>query len=244
MLTWVLMYVTIKFYSLPQEVHMNNMNIARIRTVWTMIGVSILTLFFGFTPQSAHAITAPTISYSSDVLYINKYINLVNIKDAITIDISKKKNLVYRVVDLATNSTFTMPSYSTKLNLNQRVDNRVIISRLANAILSQETGGVDAYYRKSYSSSACGAFQYMSTSWNNFMGYKSACDAPEWVQDQRMIDELQSSFNKYHSWKEAVAAHLYPSRAGNTATWNKPVPGNPTVREYVTSVFQKANIAY
>jgi len=223
---------------------MNNMNIARIRTAWTMIGVAILTMMFGLDPQQAHAITAPTISYSSDVLYINKYMNLVTIKDMITIDVSKKKNLEYQVVDLATNSTFTMPSYSTKLNLNQRVDNRVIISRLANAILNQETGGVDAYYRKSYSSSACGAFQYMSESWNNFMGYKSACDAPEWVQDERMIDELKSSYAKYHDWRKAVAAHLYPSRADNTATWYKPVPGNPTVFQYVTSVFQKANIAY
>ena len=220
------------------------MNKARIKIVWTMVGVSVLALLVGLNPNKAHALTAPTISYSSDVLYINKYMNLVNIKDAITIDISKKKNLAYKVVDLANNSTFTMPSYSIKLNLKQRVDNRVIISRLANAILSQETGGVDAYYRKSYSSSACGAFQYMSTSWNDFMGYKSACDAPEWVQDARMIDELKASYATYHNWKEAVAAHLYPSRAGNMATWNKPVPGNPTVREYVTSVFQKANIAY
>jgi len=223
---------------------MNNMNKARIRTVWALVCTSILTLMFGINPDVSHAITAPTISYSSDVLYINKYMNLVTIKDMITIDISKKKNLAYRVVDLATNSTFTMPSYSTKLNLNQRVDNRVIISRLANAILSQETGGVDAYYRKSYSSSACGAFQYMSTSWNNFMGYKSACDAPEWVQDSRMIDELKSSYATYHDWRKAVAAHLYPSRAGNMATWNLRVRGNPTVREYVISVFQKANIAY
>jgi hypothetical protein len=76
------------------------------------------------------------------------------------------------------------------------------------------------------------------------MGYKSACDAPEWVQDERMIDELKSSYAKYHDWRKAVAAHLYPSRADNTATWYKPVPGNPTVFQYVTSVFQKANIAY
>jgi hypothetical protein len=223
---------------------MNNMNKARIRTVWTVICASILTMMFGLSTESVHALTAPTISFSSDVLYINKYMNLVTIKDMITIDISKKKNLAYRVVDLATNSTFTMPSYSTKLNLNQRVDNRVIISRLANAILSQETGGVDAYYRKSYSSSACGAFQYISESWNNFMGYKSACDAPEWVQDARMIDELQSSYAKYHDWRKAVAAHLYPSRADNMRTWYEPVPGNPTIFQYVTSVFQKANIAY
>ena len=223
---------------------MNNMNIARIRTVWTMIGVAILTMMFGLEPQQAHAIAAPTISYSSDVLYINKYMNLVNIKDMITIDVSKKSNIVYKVVDLSNNSTFTMPSYSTKLNLNQRVDNRVIISRLANAILSQETGGVDAYYRKSYSSSACGAFQYMNLTWNNFMGYSSACDAPEWVQDAKMVDELKSSYAIYHDWRKAVAAHLCPSRADNMSTWNNPVPGNPTVREYVTSVFQKANIAY
>ncbi len=223
---------------------MNNMNKARIRTVWTMICVSILTLMFGLDSESAHALTAPTISYSSDVLYINKYMNLVNIKNAINIDISKKKNIVYRVNDLTDGSTFTMPSYSIKLNLKQRVDNRVIISRLANAIKSQETGGVGAYYRKSYSSSACGAFQYMNVSWNNYMGYKSACDAPEWVQDKRMIGELKASYAKYQDWRKAVAAHLYPARAGNIGSWNKPVPGNPTVYQYVTSVFKKANIAY
>jgi hypothetical protein len=225
---------------------MNNMNKARIRTAWTMICVSILTLMFGLSSEQVHALTAPTISYSSDVLYINRYMNLVTIKSMINIDISKKKNsnMDYIVVDLANNSTFTMPSYSKKLNLNQRVDKRVIISRLANAILSQETGGVGAYYRKSYSSSACGAYQYMTNTWNNYMGYKSACDAPEWVQDKRMINELESSYNKYHDWKKAIAAHLYPCRANNMATWFKPVPGNPTVFQYVTSVFQKANIAY
>jgi hypothetical protein len=235
---------------------MNNMNKARRRTVWTMIGVSILTLIFGLTSEKANALKvnslkvytlkAPTISYSSNVLYINKYTNLVNIKNVINIDISKKKNnkIFYRIDDLSTNSTFIMPSYSIKLNLKQRVDKRVIISRLANAILSQETGGVGAYYRKSYSSSACGAFQYMSTSWNNFMGYKNACDAPEWVQDQRMINELKSSYNKYHDWRKAVAAHLYPARADNMNSWHLPIPGNPSVFQYVTSVFQKANIAY
>ena len=226
---------------------MNNENKARIRTVWTMVGVTILTLISGIN-SSVHALTAQTIVYNKNILYINKYTNLVNIKNIINIDINNNKSNsneeVYLINDLTTGKTFEMPAYSKMLNLNQRVDSRVIISRLANAILSQETGGAGAYYRKSYSSSACGAFQYMSTSWNNFMGYKSACDAPEWVQDQRMVNELKSSYATYHDWRKAVAAHLCPSRAGNMATWNKPVPGNPTVREYVTSVFQKANIAY
>jgi len=226
---------------------MNNENKARIRTVWTMVGVTILTLISGIN-SSVHALTAQTIVYNKNILYINKYTNLVNIKNIINIDINNNKSIssneVYLVNDLSSGKTFQMPAYSKMLNLKSRVDSRVIISRLANAILSQETGGAGAYYRKSYSSSACGAFQYMSTSWNNFMGYKSACDAPEWVQDQRMVNELKSSYATYHDWRKAVAAHLCPSRAGNMSTWNKPVPGNPTVREYVTSVFQKANIAY
>ena len=76
------------------------------------------------------------------------------------------------------------------------------------------------------------------------MGYKNACDAPEWVQDKRIVNELQFSYNKYHDWKKAIAAHLYPSRAGNPSTWSKPIPGNPTIFQYVTAVFKKANIRY
>ena len=111
------------------------------------------------------------------------------------------------------------------------------------AIKSQETGGITAYYRKSYSSDACGAYQYMPGTWDNFMGYKSACLAPTWVQDERMIHELEFNYNRFHSWTKAVAAHLMPSRADNPKTWNLRVPGNPTVQEYVNSVFTKANIA-
>ena len=226
---------------------MNNMNKARIRTTWLTISTTILMLIFGLSSHAeAQVKVQEAVVYSKEVLYVNKYINLVNLKNTINIDIKQKssRNTVYLVNDLAAHNSFTMPSYSKLLNLKSRVDKRVIISRLANAILSQETGGAGAYYRKSYSSSACGAYQYMSTSWNNFMGYKSACDAPEWVQDQRMINELESSYNKYHDWRKAVAAHLYPVRAGNMNTWFRPVPGNPSVFQYVTSVFQKANIAY
>jgi len=227
---------------------MNNENKARIRTVWTMIGVSIITMLFGVNPVHA-AQMKELVVYNKNILYINKYINLVNIKNIINIDyinnnINNRLRSAYLVTDFNSGNNFIMPDYSIKLNLNSRVDNRVIISRLANAIKSQETGGVGAYYRKSYSSSACGAYQYMSTSWDNFMGYKSACDAPEWVQDERMVNELKSSYAKYHDWRKAVAAHLYPSRADNMKSWQAPLPGNPTVYQYVTSVFQKANIAY
>ena len=225
---------------------MNNMNKARIRTVWLMIGVSILTLIFGIeTPANAQI--KEMIVYNKNILYINKFNNLVNIKDIINIDMSNikmnKVKRLYLINDLVARSTFLMPDYSVKLNLKSRVDNRVIISRLANAIKSQETGGVSAYFRKSYSSDACGAYQYMPDTWDNFMGYKSACLAPTWVQDKRMIHELEFNYNRFHSWTKAVAAHLMPSRADNPKTWNLKVPGNPTVQEYVNSVFTKANIA-
>ena len=210
-----------------------------------MIFVTIVTCMFGLNPDQAHAIAAPTISYSSDVLYINKYINLVNIKQIINVDISKTKSsdIFYFVKDLKNKTTFIMPSYSKLLNLKTRVDQRVVISRLANGILEQETGGVGAYLRHSYSSSACGAFQYMTATWDNFMGYKNPCNAPAWVQDLRMTAELKASYAKYQSWPKAVAAHLSPARAGNMKTWNQPIKGNPTVSAYVASVFQKANIA-
>jgi hypothetical protein len=226
---------------------MNNENKTRIRTVWLSIGVTILTLLFGINPE-AHALPAPNIVYNKYILYINKYNNLVNIKDIINIDISNNKkinkNTVYLVNDLTSRNTFLMPSYSVMLNLNARVDNRVIISRLANAIKSQETGGVSAYLRKSYSSSACGAYQYMPDTWNNFMGYKNACSAPAWVQDERIIYELKFNYNRFHDWRKAIASHLLPSRANNMATWNNPVPGNPTVWQYVNSVLALANITY
>lgn len=231
---------------------MNNENKARIKTVWTTISVMILTLLFGVNSE-AHAQMKEVIVYNKHILYVNKYNNIVNIKDIINIDYINnnkdnkriKHKTLYLINDLTTRSKFLMPSYSLELNLKSRVDKRVFISRLANAIKSHETGGVGAYYRKSYSSSACGAYQYMPTTWNNFMGYKNACDAPTWVQDLRMIHELEYNFKRYSGdWRKVVASHLLPSRANNMATWKQPVKGNPTVDQYVRSVFQKANIAY
>lgn len=232
---------------------MNNENIARIsrkwlRTTWTMIFVMIITLFFGIDSQ-ANAQMKEVIVYNKYILYINKYNNIVNIKDIINIDyINNNKRIktktLYLINDLTTRTKFTMPSYSEKLNLKSRVDKRVFISRLANAIKSHETGGAGAYYRKSYSSSACGAYQYMPSTWDNFMGYKDACSAPAWVQDLRMIHELNHNFKKYGDWRKVVASHLMPSRANNMSSWKKPIKGNPTVDEYVRSVFKKANIVY
>lgn len=223
---------------------MNNENKTTIRTTWTMIGVMIITLISGVN-QQVHALPAPKIVYNNNILYINKYNNLVNIKDIINIDINKKSsyNSVYLINDLSSGTKFLMPSYNKLIALGEYPDERIILSRLANAIKSQETGGATAYYRHSYSSSACGAYQYMPSTWNNYMGYKNACEAPAWVQDQRIIGELKASYAKYHDWTKAVAAHLCPARAAHQRLWLLPMRGNPTVMQYVLSVFDKANIA-
>lgn len=229
---------------------MNNENKVRIRTALVMVYVTIITMLFGINSE-AQAQMKEMIVYNKNILYINKFNNLVNIKDIINIDykyiLNSKEKLkvktLYLINDLSSRNTFIMPEYSKKLNLKSRVDKRVMISRLANALKSTETGGVGAYTRKSYSSSACGAYQYMPRTWNNFMGYRNACKAPSWVQDMRVIHELEYNYAKYHDWRKVIASHLLPSRANDMKTWNKPVPGNPTVQQYVNAVFKRANIA-
>jgi hypothetical protein len=229
---------------------MNNENKVRMRTALVMIYVTIITMLFGINSE-AQAQMKEMIVYNKNILYINKFNNLVNIKDIINIDykyiLNSKEKLkvktLYLINDLSSRNTFIMPEYSKKLNLKSRVDKRVMISRLANALKSTETGGVGAYTRKSYSSSACGAYQYMPRTWNNFMGYKDACKAPSWIQDMRVIHELEYNYAKYHDWRKVIASHLLPSRANDMKTWNKPVPGNPTVQQYVNAVFKRANIA-
>jgi hypothetical protein len=69
-----------------------------------MISVMILTLFFGTNTQ-AHAEMKEVIVYNKNILYINKFNNLVNIKDIIYIDYiinNKKKETknLYLINDL------------------------------------------------------------------------------------------------------------------------------------------------
>ena len=61
---------------------MNNENKVRIRTALVMVYVSIITLLFGINSE-AHAQMKEMIVYNKNILYINKYINIVNIKNII-----------------------------------------------------------------------------------------------------------------------------------------------------------------
>ena len=97
------------------------------------------------------------------------------------------------------------------------------------------------YKAKSKWSDACGAYQYISTTWNNFMGYANACKAPEYVQDKRMIKDLEWKYAKYGDWQKVIASHYYPRYANDKKLWNKkPTQNQPTVRQYVNSVMNIA----
>ena len=98
------------------------------------------------------------------------------------------------------------------------------------------------YNAKSKWSSACGAYQYMPLTWNSYKGFKTACLAPEWIQDSRMRGEVNFLWNKYHNWHKVIAGHYMPSYASDTSLWNKHYfKGQPTVRQYVNNVEQTMN---
>jgi hypothetical protein len=96
------------------------------------------------------------------------------------------------------------------------------------------------YKAKSKWSSACGAYQYMPITWNNYKGFKTACLAPEWVQDARMRGEVKYLWKKYGDWEKVIAAHYMPAYAGNKKLWYHSA-GRLSVREYVQRVDSRMN---
>jgi len=97
------------------------------------------------------------------------------------------------------------------------------------------------YKAKSRWSTACGAYQYIHTTWNNYGGFKTACLAPEKVQDARMRGEVQHLWKKYGDWDKVIAGHYMPAYAGNKSLWDHSA-GGLSVREYVQRVNERMNM--
>jgi len=99
------------------------------------------------------------------------------------------------------------------------------------------------------SSDASGLYQYLSSTWNNYKGYKEARLAPPEIQEERMRADTLARLNKYNNDVfRTVAEHYYPKFAKNPADWDKPILDNngnpykfprPTVREYLYNVLPK-----
>ena len=137
------------------------------------------------------------------------------------------------------------------ININNNINNRKMkmssvlsfkekVEILMYSIKQVESHG--RYKAKSKWSDACGAYQYMPITWNNYRGFRNACLAPEWAQDSRMRGEIKYLWAKYHDWEKVIASHFLPAYAGNKVKWNtRYYHGQPTIREYVQNVQKTMN---
>jgi hypothetical protein len=74
---------------------------------------------------------------------------------------------------------------------------------------------------------ATGAYQYLDGTWDGYMGYARAMDAPPEIQDQKAREDMQRYYDEYGSWDD-VAAAWYSGPGGN---WQ-----SGEVQEYVGKV--------
>ena len=131
-------------------------------------------------------------------------------------------------------------THSRKINVKSILSFKDKVEILMYSIKQVESHG--RYKAKSHWSDACGAYQYMPLTWDNYDGFKTACLAPEWVQDRRMRHEIIVRWNKYHDWQKVIASHFLPAYSGNKALWNKHYySGQPTIRQYVQNVESTMN---
>ena len=138
--------------------------------------------------------------------------------------------------------------YNININNNINKKNKVKLSNtlsfkekveiLMYSIKQVESHG--RYKAKSKWSQACGAYQYMPVTWDNFKGFKNACLAPEWAQDARMRGEVNYLWKKYGDWDKVIASHYMPAYAGNKKLWYKSA-GGLSVSEYVQRVNSQMN---
>ena len=145
-------------------------------------------------------------------------------------------NIKYISIKLYNNNI----SNSNKKKLSNSLSLKEQIEILMYSIKQVESSG--RYKAKSKWSDACGAYQYMPITWNNYKGFKNACLAPEWAQDARMRGEVSGLWKKFHDWDKVIASHYLPAYANDKTKWNIHFYDNqPTVGQYVNNVKKRMN---
>ena len=152
------------------------------------------------------------------------------------------------IADAAVAATSSLP-YSNKLstdpaaasgaNAGATASSSTVLSNFLKGLREHESGGSYTIRTAMSGSDASGAYQYISTTWNNFGGYPAAYLAPPAVQDERASKDAIAAWNTYHDWERVAANHFYPVWAGkDKSTWNAAVPNNAgvTMYEYVHDV--------
>ena len=110
------------------------------------------------------------------------------------------------------------------------------LTAVREAIGAAESGG--KYDAQNPNSSASGKYQYIDSTWGNYGGYATAKEAPPEVQDKRAAEDIQKRFDAYGGdLDKVIASHFYPAWASDKTKWDMaPVPGSPTIRQYVDYV--------
>lgn len=120
-----------------------------------------------------------------------------------------------------------------------------LLPRFKNVESSGDPGNyIGKHLGKAYdpSQSASGLYGYTEGTWNHYMGFPRAMDAPPEVQEQRMQQDLMGSVRKFGGdLFKAVASHYYPKFATDPTKWEDTIRdkyGNPTqtVRQYLEKV--------
>ncbi|MES9601844.1 CHAP domain-containing protein [Actinomadura sp. NPDC000929] len=114
------------------------------------------------------------------------------------------------------------------------------------ALRMQESGGDYTKNAGTKKSSACGAYQYITSTWNNYAGYRRACQAPPSVQDRRAKRDVLTNWNRFHKWQQVAVEHFTGSWGDSPEKWHQ-CPGacdfNPTAWKYADGVMSKMRAA-
>ena len=190
-----------------------------------VILITIANSIFGL-PGVSEVENANALDIKKQAIYNN---NISNIYNDINI-----KYISIKLYNIYINKYINKTKLSNSLSFKEKTE------ILMYSIKQVESHG--RYKAKSKWSDACGAYQYMPITWNNYRGFRNACLAPVWAQDARMRGEVKFLWNKYHDWEKVIASHYLPAYAGNKALWNKKYyAGQPTIREYVQNVESRMN---
>lgn len=95
---------------------------------------------------------------------------------------------------------------------------------------------------------ACGAYQYINSTWHKYMTYTTACKAPPSVQDRRALSDALRMWNNYHKWQQVAVEHFTGSTqtARSPEKWGKCPAAcdvNPIIWGYVDDVMRIMNEA-
>lgn len=80
------------------------------------------------------------------------------------------------------------------------------IDEFLGAIREAESGGNYRIYNQSGLSDASGAYQFISTTWGNYGGYRNAADAPPEVQDEKAREMAAALYQRYGDWRLVAIA--------------------------------------